>query len=63
MFQTLTFAAISLLAVTAVWFGKVPALRHARTASAGRPTMRWWFTLSAAVLAIAFIAHQLPTIT
>jgi hypothetical protein len=59
-YKTLAFAAIGAVIIGVVWFGKLPAVRRARTAVAGRPNMIWWVTFGAAVLVTAFVANQLP---
>jgi hypothetical protein len=58
--ETLAFAAVGAAVVIAVWFGKVPAVRRARTASAGRPNAVWWVSFGLAVVLLAFAANQLP---
>ena len=59
-YKTLLFAAIGAAIVAVVWFAKLPAVRRARTALAGRPSMFWWVSLGCAVLVIAILSNQLP---
>jgi hypothetical protein len=58
--ETYVFAAVGALIVIAVWFGKLPAVRRARRASAGRPNAAWWVSFGTAVLLAAVLANLLP---
>jgi hypothetical protein len=62
MYDTLSFAALGLLVVITVWFGRSPAMRRARSASQGHPNMFWWASLWVAIVLTAIVANQLPEI-
>ena len=59
-YKTLLFGALGAVVVAAVWFGRAPAARRARTANDGRPNMIWWVSLGLAVVMTAILANQLP---
>lgn len=58
--KTLLIAAGGAIVIIAVWFGRIPAVRRARRASNGAPTMVWWISFWAAVVLAAFLANRLP---
>ncbi len=58
--KTWLIAAAGAAIIIAVWFGRLPSLRRARTASDGRPNMTWWMTLGVAVIVTAYTANRAP---
>ena len=58
--HTLLIAAAGAASIIAIWFGRLPDIRRARTCSNGGPNMIWWVSFGAAVVLVAFLANQLP---
>jgi hypothetical protein len=58
--KTLLIAAAGAVIIIAIWFGRLPAMRRARTRGNSGPTMVWWLSLGLAVVLTAYLANRLP---
>lgn len=59
MVETVLIAGGAAGLIGAVWFGRWPLLRRARTDSDGRPNVYWWASFWVAVLLGAFLANRI----